>query len=134
MDGLVSLLVVILFLMMPIVPALLDRVARKAQQRAVQKLAARRQVLLGMAKDSALSAPSRPLPDRRSPVEYRSLEEIPARPVSLEETRFALPSPLESSRAAPRPRRTSRVLLEKPEDVRRAILLGTLLGPPRGAD
>ncbi|MDI3283754.1 hypothetical protein [Polyangium sp. 15x6] len=134
MEGFVSLLVVIFFLMMPVVPTLLDRAARKAQQRAALKLAERRRALVGMAPMGTVPPPPRPLPDRRFPVEYRSLEEIPARPISLEEALPVLPSPLETSPAAPRPRRASRVLFEKPEDVRRAILLGTLLGPPRGAD
>ncbi|MDC0739725.1 hypothetical protein [Polyangium mundeleinium] len=128
MEGLVSLLVVLLFLMMPVLPALLARAARKAQERAARELTAHRRALLGRA------PPSRPLPDRRSPVEYQLLEEIPARPVSLEEELPAIPSTLDATPAPPRRRRTSPVLLEKPSDVRRAILLGALLGPPRGAD
>ncbi|TKD06643.1 hypothetical protein [Polyangium fumosum] len=129
MEGLVSLLVVLVFLMMPVLPALLARASHKAQERAARELAAHRRALLGRA------PPSPPRPDRRSPVEYQSLEEIPARPVSLEDALPAIPSTLEAAPAAPRrQRRTSPVLLEKPGDVRRAILLGALLGPPRGAD
>ncbi|HVK64049.1 MAG TPA: hypothetical protein VM694_06230 [Polyangium sp.] len=128
MEGLVSLLVVLLFLMMPVLPALLARAARKAQERAAREVAAHRRALLGR------TPPSPPLPDRRSPVKYQLLEEIPARPVSLEEALPAFPSALDADPAPPRRRRTSQVLLEKPGDVRRAILLGALLGPPRGAD
>ena len=128
MEGLVSLLVVLFFLMMPVLPALFARAARKAQERAAREVAAHRRVLLGRA------PPSPPLLDRRSPVEYQLLEKIPARPVSLEEALPAFPSTLDADPAPPRRRRTSQVLLEKPGDVRRAILLGALLGPPRGAD
>ncbi|MDI1445175.1 hypothetical protein [Polyangium sp. 6x1] len=132
MEGLVSLLVVLLFLMMPVVPALLERATRKARERAAREARERRKALVGMKPTMTFPAPPRPLPDPRSPVEYQSLEEIPARPLSLEEARPALPHAPEAAPA--RPRRTSRVLLEKPGDVRRAILLGALLGRPRGAD
>ncbi|MDI1478207.1 hypothetical protein [Polyangium sp. y55x31] len=134
MEGLVSLLVVIVLLMVPILPALLLQATRKAQQRAALRLAEQRRARVGMAPIVGLPSPSHPLPERRSMVEYRSLEEIPARPVSLEETLGGPSTPLDAPVAPPPRRRTSRVLLEKPEDVRRAILLGTLLGPPRGAD
>ena len=153
MDALVSLLLVILFLMVPILPALLAKAARKAQARAEQAFVEHRRAAAEALRRTS-PPPSRSLPDqRRGPIEYQSLEEIPARPVSLErlpprdsaletmlpEVPITLegmaepPAPL--TEPAPRPaRRTPQVLLEKPADVRRAILLATLLGPPRGAD
>jgi hypothetical protein len=150
-DTLVSLLMVIVFLMIPILPALLARAARKAQTHAEKAFVEHRRAAAAAFRPTS---PSRPLSDqRRGPVEYHSLEEIPARPVSLErlpprtsaleDMLPEVPTTLEAmaeptaplTQPAPRPaRRTPLVLLEKPADVRRAILLATLLGPPRGAD
>ncbi|MRG94389.1 hypothetical protein [Polyangium spumosum] len=151
MDALVSLLILMFFLLVPLLPALFARAAQKAQKRAEQAFVEHRRAV-AEASRQRLPSPSRPLPARAHP-EYRSLEEIPARPVSLEklpprasaleEMLPEVPSTLEGtpeppSPVAPEPRRLARraplVRLEKPSDVRRAILLATLLGRPRGAD
>ena len=152
MDTLVSLIVLIVFLLVPILPALLAQAARKTQARAEQAFVEHRRAAAAAFRPG-LPSPSRPLPDRHEhPVEYRSLEEIPARPISLEQlpprtsalermlpelpiTLEEKPEPPSAlATPSPRPARRTPVFLEKPSDVRRAILLATLLGPPRGAD
>jgi hypothetical protein len=131
MDAVVTLLILLFFLLVPVLPAIVTLLMRKVAGHNEQA-------------PPVPSMPERPLwpPPRRTitvfpehpreelPEAPNSLEIIPRRPASLEEiSPEERPSPLRPH--AETGRRLKSALVRRPIDVRRAIVLGILLGAPR---
>jgi hypothetical protein len=158
MDTIIALLVAVGFLVLPLFEALLVRLRHRAIERAEREAQQRRAIPAVRAAPPRMpsprveNAPRAPPPESMS--HHETLEVIPPRPSSLEVIADRPSSPeaiedrpisledlsprpaAEPHRAAFSPVRARRrgALLQHPRDVRRGILMATLLGSPPGLD
>ncbi|UQA58656.1 hypothetical protein [Polyangium aurulentum] len=143
METVTGLLLAFALLLLPLLQGVAEYVVKKRREDAM------RAAQQGAKAHSPPREPAllRPLPAPRVPQhrsledvtprsasrEERSLEMLPGRPISLETT---TPEPTRDEElvvVAP-PQRARRALLRGPGEVRRGILLATLLGTPRGLE
>jgi len=142
MEPLIGLLLLLFALLLPLLPGMFQRVARARQELAVQA-AQQRAHSLQRERTSLRPLPAPPAPSPR----YRSLEELPPRPMSREElslerlperpTSLEVITPegtREGERVVVAPPAAPRGLLRGPGEVRHGILLAALLGTPRGLE
>ena len=137
METVTGLLLAFALLLLPLLQGIAAYVVKKRREDALR---ARQQ---GMKTHSPpreptllrpLPAPTARVPQYRSPSrEERSLEMLPGRPISLE-TITPEPTRDEEPVVVTPPQRARRALLRGPGEVRRGILLATLLGTPRGLE